>query len=1747
MVDEGSGAMKRQPLYVNEQRLSEELLREIGRGLSSNFPTVQDDVTAETFMYVYLIYSHLQNWDHQQTRNTGWILSETRRLERTLRAILYTAQLPQISQSHRAAACNALTAFLEKCRSSSIASLQSLSRPNYLWTDAFNVYLERSDRAKAKPLRQVLVTLVAIISGDSDRHGARRVLDAAVMRIIAIVFKQEPYSRVKPAIQALDYFISKQVISLQELLGLVKAWLSNNSAVTAGGTSGTSPVYGTTVAGNPTDTAILLSHAHISGGYVTVLATAILHWMLEPDIAPAAGDLFISVFSTLKRQKAEEPLCQVPGDATPAWCGPIQSSIGNAPSVLENLKQHIFPGLFKLSVTDFGRFLEHLRFQEISSGSPVVDGDPQVVTLFIALQTGKEIGLVRGSDEGLLDSNTAHANAVVLPDHLMGRLLARASETIRLAALSLLVASPLTTRPFTSGVLSLLEQNMTFSHADTDAKFRTNVLSTAKRLVDRLRGSASFLSREQERYKKTIAYQSISNKGGPVPEQSRKRGEAVEAAKRSTSLLQRHTEFINWYINFLVTELQPTASYQRHITALKALGILLQSGLDGDIPATKLSKLAQGEIKWPFHIKVLGARACRALLDLLADPFDDVRSGTAGILKLAALDSVSLLHVGADIGFSPKESQIGSRQKADIAQDAARNTTHLDVFDFLSRLEHTVHLSGRADHADGVARTYEIIFDMSCRSQLAVRQLGSLVESQHRSPQLSIVSHLISVLEESLVVARKDLALAVSGNPVHGHLAGIRLILDRPDFYHNLSDDDTRNWRPIHQRIIKLCQSVWECVKSPLCNDSPEGHIPEDFNDGEDLGTKDILSYSWRALKESSTTLRVIISNATHNPCSELSILDESDIKAIGQLTFTQLAELRHRGAFSTVSSTFATCCQRCFKEKNTNQLLYLWYKDTLNCIQDQASTTTRRSAGIPSLITGIMTAEPGGPLFAQIILKLLAEAQLPFGGYSRERGAKLPQVHALNCLKDTFADSRLGSCSEVYLAETLELSVECLGSEVWAIRNCGIMLFRALVDRLFGTNESRNKGDIGGDNKVTKLSYDKYPSLPGLLKDLLGQPTASSSPAGSGGQATSIVRGLGPPEAVFSAMDIIRRAGPPKANDAELRQSILSYIGSKIWHVRDMAARTFCSLVDRQHFTEEVSYLVNLPWASNNALHGQLLCARYLLRAYLPQDPVRLRSSIQSLIPLFHNSSGIMSRANICPINKGAFLDIANVILEAYIRACCADGSADHLLRDLINQLCESMEFPQFLNNLLRSLKAPGTQDSQYTSNSLYRRALVHGVTLYYCSYGPISNLQPMIEALAERDPDALLDVIELLESLYAAELGSASVNTLLDIGTLLFRMLEVSSSAEVKSRAARCISEICESSHTLAMRLFTDPQKGVVDVLPVSPLGLNITPGRLDSPSLVNAELRLWGSILSAQCTQPPIWPERLVSVLEMWSVALQKAGDEKNEFSTRMAAAMSLRAFKGTFRVVGQAPRTDAALLGPYVALYDTLNDDDDEIRDVGATVVSWILSDPPSPTPNLSLVPLAASLRFSEWLSLQYSHSASLSTTAVRRLTLHSRWLPSSMTDEELKPVEDLLANATKEDRSLFIEEKQNLFVDEVREADIWSRVLLRMSSEALDAQLVEAYVSWVYEGLLALLEKSKAEAMDGPLGWTAKPEAFALGIYVILGAAVVLKWAKYDGLCDCEEGVMTALRNLAEVGRRTSLHEFWLSRIDPLIA
>lgn len=43
-----------------------------------------------------------------------------------------------------------------------------------------------------------------------------------------------------------------------------------------------------------------------------------------------------------------------------------------------------------------------------------------------------------------------------------------------------------------------------------------------------------------------------------------------------------------------------------------------------------------------------------------------------------------------------------------------------------------------------------------------------------------------------------------------------------------------------------------------------------------------------------------------------------------------------------------------------------------------------------------------------------------------------LPQVHALNCLKDIFTDARFGLRAETYVATSLEIAASCLESHMY-------------------------------------------------------------------------------------------------------------------------------------------------------------------------------------------------------------------------------------------------------------------------------------------------------------------------------------------------------------------------------------------------------------------------------------------------------------------------------------------------------------------------------------------------------------------------------------------------------------------------------------------------------------------------------------------------------------------------------------------
>ena len=170
--------------------------------------------------------------------------------------------------------------------------------------------------------------------------------------------------------------------------------------------------------------------------------------------------------------------------------------------------------------------------------------------------------------------------------------------------------------------------------------------------------------------------------------------------------------------------------------------------------------------------------------------------------------------------------------------------------------------------------------------------------------------------------------------------------------FHSLISTDTANsntpWRSFHDRTVAICNAIWSAVGIVLCVDSPEREHENTAD--EPMGPKDILSCSWRALRESrygigalnynwenteliysdselSVLLNEMLINDTYAPSKDG--LGYEDFRGIGTLAFTQLAELRHRGAFTAVSQTFASCCRRCTHSSDTNiaSLPKLWYK----------------------------------------------------------------------------------------------------------------------------------------------------------------------------------------------------------------------------------------------------------------------------------------------------------------------------------------------------------------------------------------------------------------------------------------------------------------------------------------------------------------------------------------------------------------------------------------------------------------------------------------------------------------------------------------------------------------------------------------------------------------------------------------------------------------------------------------------------
>ncbi|KAF4977485.1 hypothetical protein FZEAL_6004 [Fusarium zealandicum] len=1476
-------------------------------------------------------------------RISKWVEEQPNEDQESWAQSIFAKLLENASQPRGASgnSCVKLCGFVEQASKSHSQALRSWAFSRHVITKLFDFYVEWNESDNHRSMKLVLDLLPQLIRRNPDETAAQSTKSAILDNLVSIVTGKSAKFLAKSAIKVLDHLLAKHIVTLDEIRTSYVALMEKGASSDA---------------------------LEVWKSFIFEL----FNWMRLHFVCPTAGRFIVCLYRGLRRQDQEKPT-ELDLETWHKW---LLEAVKKEPTILESIKNYIFLPLFKANKTEALGFLKRMNENEAVSAGAEIDLNLPALLQLAALEIGKRVGLVEEPEAALgNDKADDNGSSIVLDEKVLESVLAHPSHEVRSLALSLLISSPSTTRPYSSTALDLLRKHLPTYFADSDAKIRNDAASKARDMFKRVRGAIFVLKKSIPR---------VAAQGQMGDQQQAQESKSILYRTNLISLpeaqlvtcLEYHEKFLVWYIGFLCGELTPTASYQRHIASLKAVSFILR--LEGENAKTWETSDDQR-----LFFDLFDGRWVRALSDLIMDPFDDIRDYSALVLKRI---------------FSDQRY----RNFYLMAEQEKVNPSE-ELTELLKRANELARQTARADQSDGVARICQLLYRFA----------------EDEEQRVTFLSKLIGALEEKVTVAEKDLGRAVLEAPLHGDFASLCYtwqVVSELEF----SESELQSVQGLQDSLVTCCERVWAAVRDILCDDSPEGHLPHDLEEVDGLDTKDVLSYSFRSVHEASNLARNLILSIKQRSTEGKICPSREVYERIGALSFTQLATIRHRGAFTTVALTFSTCCQLV---KHLDQgdsktegpaLLEQWYNGTLEAIHAQVSTT-RRSAGIPAMMTGVLSADADNPSFEQVMSKLMEIASQEARA-SETDGSNLPQVHAYNCLKEIFKSSYLtaiGNKSEKLLPQCLELAANGLKSELWAIRNCGLILLRSLIDCLFGSHESKAAMEAGWDGKANRVAYHRYPSLPKVLLNLLESGHQMMAPSAASSAAA---------ESVFPALDIIRRAGPPELHRNEIQVHIAKYLASPVWHVREIAARTLCSCLLHDSWLDSVTSLAAESVRSQignvqNHVHGVLLALKYIIdrldqvmSEQLQRDSPKLSGF---LIEYWRAIQSLNS-----PEIAAAYLEVVNLV-----RALPQRGTVNRL----------QFDFPTF---------------NKRESALLRAQRVIHQVHSIAESNSPISDLSSLLSSKT-MGANTIVAGLETIPKLWnAANLSESQVD---DFCHLYRDVCLNIGPAEPRVLALQNLTEIL------------DQQLKSTSASPISPSLLcqiwSSLPSSSLNPALANAVIRASGCFTALLSKSNTVTP----TGIQNWGSMMAEAGMDDKDFDTRLAAAESLSSF-----FTSTQDYTGEHYLPALLALYDSLNDDDDDIRDVGSSAVKSILGQ--------ALVPIEAANRLLSWLAQHFGSSAHFRRNVVLRIR------------GSQVSVKEQLKEAVKFDDSLFAVEEQNLFVDEVREAQRWVAVLESLTWETQDSNLM-TLATWTDAGINEMRGFSLQD--DGPLSYASKPDVFAI--------------------------------------------------------
>lgn len=433
------------------------------------------------------------------------------------------------------------------------------------------------------------------------------------------------------------------------------------------------------------------------------------------------------------------------------------------------------------------------------------------------------------------------------------------------------------------------------------------------------------------------------------------------------------------------------------------------------------------------------------------------------------------------------------------------------------------------------------------RSEGALELLRSLLDLYVQKEQENDFNKLLGRLEHALSTALRE------DRKLHGYF---RLLASLSELRQELPSESQRKCLI---RIRALVDSIWDTiVKSMLVS-------PSEINNDES-------SNSWHSFRDATLLLKAFLEDRFHR-------FGQEEFLKICSLLQRQISSITHRGAFSAVFPTYILACKVCFEnDSSLSEMPKQWLETNIKVVEAREQQITRRSAGLPYLILGVLLAVPVSQrknLLDLAFDKLLTVATREVSATSGHRD--LPQVHAFNCIKVIISDASLRAAVQPYISRALTLALHNLNSSMWLIKNAAMMLFALLQKRVFGTTK------VGGEFPTVSASvfFTNYPGVDEIMYDCLlkSDHVDSVIPVLSMLQR---LRGDGLEVTVF--VDLLER----------------TYVGHRFWKVREMAAMLIAALTPSLDADTQAEKYLELSFeGSPNERHGLVLCVEAILRKH--------------------------------------------------------------------------------------------------------------------------------------------------------------------------------------------------------------------------------------------------------------------------------------------------------------------------------------------------------------------------------------------------------------------------------------------------------------------------------------------------------------------------------------------------------------------